>query len=76
MYCTNPLPPSSQQIPILEDPERSFSHSFVFLLIFFFFTVLGLELRTYTLSHLRALFLIGIFEIRSLKVFAQAGFKL
>jgi hypothetical protein len=50
------------------------------LLLFFFFlfrfAVLGLELRAYTLSHSTALDVLGVFEIGSHELFAQAGFKL
>jgi hypothetical protein len=43
----------------------------------FFFAVLGLELRAYTLSHSTSPFFeMGFFEIRSCELFAQAGFKL
>jgi hypothetical protein len=45
-------------------------------LTFFFFVVLGLELRAYTLSHSTSHFLgIGIFEIGSHELFACAGFE-
>jgi hypothetical protein len=41
------------------------------------FTVLGLELRVYTFSHSTSPFFCeGLFEIRSPKLFAHAGFKL
>jgi hypothetical protein len=50
------------------------------LYFFFFFAVLGLELRAYTLSHSSSpLFLeggMGIFDIKSLKLFAWAGLQL
>jgi hypothetical protein len=43
----------------------------------FFFVVLGLELRAYTLSHSPpALFVLHIFEIESRELFVQAGFEL
>jgi hypothetical protein len=46
-------------------------------LLFFFFPVLGLELRAYTLHHSTShIFCEGFFEIGSLELFAQAGFKL
>jgi hypothetical protein len=40
-----------------------------------FFSVLKFELRTYTLSHSISPFFDVFFEIGSLKLFAQAGFK-
>jgi hypothetical protein len=44
----------------------------------FFLAVLGLELRAFTLSleslH-QPIFMMGIFEIGSCKLFAQAGFE-
>jgi hypothetical protein len=47
---------------------------------FFFFVVLGLELRAYTLSHSTSPFffvcVLGIFEIGSCELFALAGFEL
>jgi hypothetical protein len=43
---------------------------------FFFFALLGLELRAYTLSHSISPFVLGIFKIGSLELFARAGFKL
>jgi hypothetical protein len=45
-----------------------------FFLSFFFFAVLGLELRAYTLSHEPGFFAIGFFEEGSCVLFAQAGF--
>jgi hypothetical protein len=43
---------------------------------FFFFVVLGFELRAYTLSHSTSPFFVtGFFEIRFYELFAQAGFK-
>jgi hypothetical protein len=44
---------------------------------FFFFAVLGLELRAFTLSHSlpQPFFCEGIFEIGSLELFAWAGFE-
>jgi hypothetical protein len=42
----------------------------------FFFAVLGLELRAYTLSHSTSpIFVMGFFEIGSHELFAQAGFE-
>jgi hypothetical protein len=42
----------------------------------FFFPVLGLELRAYTLSHSTIpFFVMGVFEIGSPKLFSRAGFK-
>jgi hypothetical protein len=42
-----------------------------------FFAVLEFELRAFTLSHSTSPFFVkGFFEIRSHKLFAQAGFKL
>jgi hypothetical protein len=45
---------------------------------FFFFAVMGLELRTYALSHSTSpFFVMGFFfEIESCELVAQAGFKL
>jgi hypothetical protein len=41
------------------------------------YSVPGLELRAYPLSHATSPFLVlGIFEIRSPKLFTQAGFEL
>jgi hypothetical protein len=48
-----------------------FSQEFI---LFFFFAVLRLELRVYTLSHSTSPFL-GIFKIESHELFAQAGFE-
>jgi hypothetical protein len=46
-------------------------------LFFFFFAVLGLELRAYTLSHSTSpVFLMGFFEIGCGELFAQVGFEL
>jgi hypothetical protein len=42
--------------------------------ILFYFAVLGLELRVYTLTH-STIFVKGFFEIASPKLFAWAGFK-
>jgi hypothetical protein len=48
----------------------------ILLLLLLFFVVLGFELRAYTLSHSTSLiFVVGIFEIGSHKLFAQAGFE-
>jgi hypothetical protein len=42
----------------------------------YFFLVLGLELRAYTLSQLyQSFFVKGFFKIGSCKLFAQAGFE-
>jgi hypothetical protein len=47
----------------------------LFLLIIFF-SVLGLELRAFTLSHSTSpVFVIGFFEIVPGELFAQAGFE-
>jgi hypothetical protein len=49
---------------------------FSVLAFFFFFLVLGLELRAYTLSQSTALFFVmGFFEIGSPELFAQADFE-
>jgi hypothetical protein len=46
-------------------------------LFFFFFSVLGLELRAYTLSHSTSpFFTMNFFEILSRQLFAWAGFEL
>jgi hypothetical protein len=45
------------------------------LLSFFFFSVLGFELRAYNLSHSKPFFCDGFLKIGSQKLFAQAGFK-
>jgi hypothetical protein len=42
---------------------------------FFFFAVLGLELRAYTLSNSTRLSVLGIFEIGACELFAWAGFE-
>jgi hypothetical protein len=43
---------------------------------FFFFPILGLELRAYTLRHSTSpFFVMGFFDIGSGELFAQAGFK-
>jgi hypothetical protein len=48
----------------------------ILLLLLLFFVVLGFELRAYTLSHSTSLiFVVGIFEIGSHKLFAQDGFE-
>jgi hypothetical protein len=47
-------------------------------MVFFFFfpTVLGFELKAYTLIHSASpFFVIGIFKIESSELFAWAGFK-
>jgi hypothetical protein len=44
------------------------------IFFFFFFAVLGFELRAFTLSHSTTLFVLGVFEIGSCKLFAWAGF--
>jgi hypothetical protein len=44
------------------------------IFFFFFFAVLGLELRAFTLSH-PAYFCEGFFEIRFCELFAWAGVK-
>jgi hypothetical protein len=47
------------------------------IFVLLFFSVLGFELRAYTLSHSTSPFLCWIiFEIGSHKLFAWAGFKL
>jgi hypothetical protein len=48
-----------------------------FFFFFFFLVVLGLELRTSTLSHSTSPFFVCwvFFEIGSHKLFAQAGFE-
>jgi hypothetical protein len=43
--------------------------------ILFFFSVLGLELRAFTLSHSTSPFVLGIFKIGSLELFASADFE-
>jgi hypothetical protein len=43
---------------------------------FFFFAVLGLELRAYTLSHYTSLFVMGVFKIGSHEIFARGIFEL
>jgi hypothetical protein len=44
---------------------------------FFFFAVLGFELRAFILSHSTSpFFVLGFFEIGSQELFAQAGFEL
>jgi hypothetical protein len=51
----------------------------IFTLFLFFFVLLGLKLRTYTLNHFTsppAFFVVGVFEIGSHELFAQAGFEL
>jgi hypothetical protein len=45
-------------------------------LFFFFFSVLRLELRPYTLSHPTSLFVMGIFEIGSQELFSLVDFEL
>jgi hypothetical protein len=46
------------------------------VVFFFFFIVLGLELRAYTLSHSTSPFLVMIvFEIGAYELFALAGFE-
>jgi hypothetical protein len=47
-----------------------------FLGFFFFFAVLGFELRTYTSSHYTSLFVMGFFEVGSHELLVQAGFEL
>jgi hypothetical protein len=45
--------------------------------LFFFFVVLGLELRAYTLSHcISPFFEVGFFEIGSWELFALHDFEL
>jgi hypothetical protein len=47
-----------------------------FLLHVFLFSVLGFELRTYTLSHsTSSFFVMGFFEIESCELFAWAGLE-
>jgi hypothetical protein len=41
---------------------------------FFFYAVLGIELRAFTLSHSTSPFLWSVFEIGSHELFAQTGF--
>jgi hypothetical protein len=48
-----------------------------YLYIFLFYSVLGLELRPYTLSHsISPFFVIGVFEIGSLELFAKLSSNL
>jgi hypothetical protein len=48
----------------------------LFFFLFFFFIVLGLELRAYTLSHsISPFFVMGVFKIGSRKLFPPAGFE-
>jgi hypothetical protein len=47
-----------------------------FFTFLFFFVVLGLELRAYTLSHSTSpFFVMGVFRDSFCEPFAQAGFK-
>jgi hypothetical protein len=47
---------------------------YLFFNLFIYFTLPGLELRTYTLNHSTSPFFVtGFFEIQSRKLFAQAG---
>jgi hypothetical protein len=48
---------------------------FKFLFIYLCIAVLAFELKFYTLSHCQPFFVMGFFEIRSHKLFAQVGFK-
>jgi hypothetical protein len=53
----------------------------LFFIFFYFFAVLGLELRAYVLSHSISPFFGGVgrwvfFKIESCKLFAQTGFEL
>jgi hypothetical protein len=46
------------------------------LQFFIFFSVLGFELRVYTLSHSTShFFVVHFFKIGSFELFAQAGFE-
>jgi hypothetical protein len=45
------------------------------LFFYYFFAVLELDLRAYTLSHSTSPFCEGFFEIGCLELFAQAGFE-
>jgi hypothetical protein len=54
-----------------------FNLHLLYIMFFFFFSVLGFELRAYTLSHFTSpIFVKGFFKIGSLELLTQAGFKL
>jgi hypothetical protein len=61
--------------PVICLPTFPHSTQHIVGALFFFFKVLGLELRAYILSHSPALFVLCIFEIGSCKLFAWAGFE-
>jgi hypothetical protein len=46
---------------------------YLFIYLFIYFAVLGLELRAFTLSHSPSHFSEDVFEIGSHELFAQAG---
>jgi hypothetical protein len=62
---------------ILGDEKSTYSGFKLALIIFsFFFEVPGFELRAYTLSHsISPFFVMGFFQIGSLKLFPWAGFE-
>jgi hypothetical protein len=68
-YTLSPYPPPPSGT---KPPNRTCS---VLLFSDFFFAVLGLELRAYTLSHSTSPFLWFFFDIGSCELFAQAGFE-
>jgi hypothetical protein len=57
--------------------HQHMAESIIIIIIFFFFgVVLGLELKTFTLSHAASpFFVVGFFELGSHELFAWAGFK-
>jgi hypothetical protein len=64
------------QTPLTFGRLQGLSKSFIKNSFFFFFAVLGLELRAFTLSHSTSpIFVIRFFEIGSGELFAWAGFE-
>jgi hypothetical protein len=76
------LAPDSRRLPLRQPKATSvlcpvcFLGFHCFLSFFFFFAVLGLEPRAYTLSHSTALCCDGFFDIGSQELFAQAASNL
>jgi hypothetical protein len=57
-------------------PPVHFALVYIYVYIYNFFAVLGFELRAYTLNHCTSpFFVMGVFEIGSQALFAQAGFE-
>jgi hypothetical protein len=76
MKCASPLSYQEEKerkkmYPVQDSVRMSPRTNISYLNLFFFLTVLGFELRAFTLSHSTShFFVMGLFEIRSPELFA------